>query len=344
MENFPPNTNSNAAYSLKAKTTKKTLEGADAMLKASMNGDHKVMKTGWTRINRMLLGGFHFSQIYLIAGASGHGKSYMLNQIQRAFVSKRINNPKFTFKIMHFGFEMSAEIELLRRVSSITKIPFRKLISSDDPLNQEEYDKVRQYYNMLQDEPIYYFEQPGTRYEIEATIRNFKKKFPEDELIITLDHSLLVNSERGEDEIKTLSELGKMLIMLKKEMHICAIVLAQLNDKIEGEKRRDPTNPALHFPTKTDIHGSKQLYHAADVVMVIHQPALLNLEHYGKQNIPTQDLVAVHALKQRNGSQGFVLMENNLKHGMLTERRKDDDEKERRTKIMDALEGKKNNK
>lgn len=326
---------------LKGKTSARTVQEADEHLRATMKGEHKVLKTAWTRVNRMLLGGFHFKQIYLIAGASGHGKSFLLNMILRHFTSKGVNDPNFSFKIMHFGFEMSAEVELLRRASSLAKVPYRKLVASDDPLSESEYARVKSFYNKLKEEPIYYFEDPGSRLEIEATIRKFKEKFPNDELVVTLDHSLLVNSEPGENEVKTMAELGKMFIRLKKEMGLCTIILGQLNDKIEGERRRDPTNPALHFPTKTDIHGSKQLYHAVDVCMVIHQPALLNLEYYGKQNIPTKDLMVLHCLKQRNGHQGFILMLNRLDKGEIIERpkKKDSEEKQR---VIDSLQGKRN--
>ena len=323
---------------LKAKTSKSAVAIADKHLQATMRGEHKVMATRWQRVNKMLLGGFHFKQIYFIPGASGHGKSYLLNMLHKDFTNRALNDHKFSFKVLHFGFEMNSEVEVLRSLSAMAKIPYRKLIASDDPLTESEYIRAQNYYTQLEENPIYFFEDPGTRLQIEATIRAFHLRFPDDELIVTLDHSLLVLSEPREDEVKTLSELGKMFIRLKKEMGLLTILLGQLNDKIEGERRRDPTNPALHFPTKTDIHGSKQLYHASDAVIVIHQPSLLNLEYYGKQNIPTKDLIVLHLLKQRNGAQGFVLMDNLLSQGELLERRKDKDEKNRQ-EIRDQLVG-----
>lgn len=339
MANFPHTNGSNNFSTLRAKNTKKTLDGMDSMLKANMRGDYSVLKSGWKRLNHRMLGGFFFGQIYLLAGASGHGKSIMLNQILRAFMTKTINSPKFDFLILHFGFEMSSEVEMMRRVSSMTKIPMRKFMSVDDVLSEEEYEKVKEYYSSIQDDPILFFETPGTRYEIEATIRAVAQKYPDKKLVVSLDHSLLVNQERGEDEIKTLAELGKMLIILKKELGIMGLILGQLNDKIESEKRRDPTNPSLHYPTKTDIHGSKQLYHASDAVLVVHQPAQLNLEYYGPENFPTKDLVVVHILKNRNGEGGYTLFDNHMKYGYISEKRKAPDQ---RVPITDAVNGKTN--
>jgi len=112
-----------------------------------------------------------------------------------------------------------------------------------------------------------------------------------------------------------MAELGKMCIEIRKRFGAMVLLLSQLNDKIEGERRRDPDAPNLHYPLKTDIHGSKQLYHAADVVMVVHQPALLGLETYGRKNLPTRNLVALHCLKNRHGQAGITLLKNNLRHG-----------------------------
>ncbi|MDC6350729.1 DnaB-like helicase C-terminal domain-containing protein [Zeaxanthinibacter sp. PT1] len=347
MENYLPNTNlikaeipkgkkTFSSIALKAKNTTSTIEGVKKHLTDSLAGKHKVLRTRYTSLNRMLLGGFHFGQLVLLAGASGHGKSYLLNTLIRDFMDQRLNNPDFKFIILHFGFEMSSEVEFMRRISANTKIPFRKLMSSDDPLNKEDYKLIESYCNAIGEEPILYFENPGTRLQIEATIKNVaaSDKYKDHKIVVTMDHSLLVLNEKGENEIETLAELGKMFIQLKKEYGLLGIILGQLNDKIEGERRRDPTNPAMHYPTKTDIHGSKQLYHASDVVLVVHQPALLNLEYYGKNNIPTKHLIALHALKQRNGQQGFILMYNFLKYGMFVQRPKD---KDIRQEIFDAI-------
>jgi len=126
----------------------------------------------------------------------------------------------------------------------------------------------------------------------------------------------------GENEIQTLAELGKMFIDIRKEFGTLNILLSQLNDKIESSSRRDPSVPSLHFPTKTDIHGSKQLYHAADVCLVMHQPALLGLEVYGPDRVPTmtedgKNLISLHVLKNRHGTQGYTRMIANLENGRI---------------------------
>ncbi|HAH22470.1 MAG TPA: hypothetical protein DCL77_01665 [Prolixibacteraceae bacterium] len=292
------------------------LTEAKKEVQESRAGRTRVLKTRWKSVNKMLLGGFYFGQTYLIAGASGHGKSYLVNMLLRDFANASINGTlPFQFKILHFGFEMSASAEILRRITSMTGISYTKLLSVENKLSDEQFESVEKSLVNLRNEEIYFVETPGSRFQIYETIKAFKAKFPDHELVVSVDHMLLVTPEPGEDEIQLQAEVSKLFIQIRKEFHTMNLLVSQLNDKIEGENRRDPSKPSLHYPTKTDLHGSKQGYQAADCVLVIHCPELLNLEYYGKENFPTRGLVALHQIKQRHGIAGFTLMRNNLESG-----------------------------
>ena len=285
-----------------------------------MSNQNMALQTRWSGFNRLMMGGLRFGNTYLLAGASGHGKSFFLNMLIQDFLDPTINGTfNKPFKILHFGFEMSAADEILRRAAAMTNISYGGLLSAFEKLTPQQYEFFQEKIETLKEQPVFYVEQPTTRYKMYQTIKDFKAKFPDEELIVTVDHTLLVQSEVGENEIQTIAGLGKLFIEIRKEFNTLNILLGQLNDKIESEKRLDPTNPSLHYPTKTDIHGSKQMYHAVDVVMVIHQPSLLHLEYYGKKDIPTEGLVALHILKNRKGEQGLTLLRNNLAHGRFDE-------------------------
>ena len=299
-----------------------SIDEADKQIHSSMTGDRKMLKTQWDLLNRYLLGGFEFGQTYMLCGASGHGKSYMLNNILQDFINPRIQ--QHSCKVLHFCFEMSASTEILRRLSTATRIGYRDLLSADRPLSESQYQQIKQQLTQVEKEPIYFCETPGTRIDIYNTIKKMKERFPNDNLVVTLDHVLLVQPLPGENEIQTLAELAKMFIQVRKEFGTLNILLCQLNDKIESAIRRDPGAASLHFPTKTDIHGSKQLYHATDVCLVVHQPALLGLEVYGKHHVPTitesgKNLVALHILKNRHGTQGYVRLISHLDEGRIIE-------------------------
>lgn len=291
-----------------------SLRNAEGSIQRYLEGTVPVLKTRWPKINKSLLGGFQFGMLYVIAGASGHGKSMFLNNLIRDFTSPAVN-PDKPIKLLHFTFEMSAEMEILRRVSALSKVGLDKMLQADEALTDIEQSMIQDKLRQINEPNISFVEKPGTRMQIHQAIMAFMTANPGNRFVVTLDHTLLVQSMPGESEIDTLAGLGKMFIEMRKKYGIMFLVLSQLNDKIESEQRRNPDAPALHYPLKTDIHGSKQLYHAADVVMVLHQPQLLGLTYYGRNQIPTANLVALHCLKNRHGQASIVLLKNNLRHG-----------------------------
>ncbi len=143
------------------------------------------------------------------------------------------------------------------------------------------------------------------------------QKFPDHKLVIQMDHSLLAETLDEKDEIELLAKLSKDAIKWKKNYDCLILFLGQTNDKMENPFRIQTAN--LHYPTKTDIHGSKQLYWAMDYVGVLNRPELLGIEKYGKQSYDTKDLVAYHQIKARNGELGIVRFRQQFDKGKMVE-------------------------
>lgn len=283
----------------------------------SRNGEEFVLKTRWSALNRALLGGFRFNNNILIAGPSGHGKSYMLNMLRDDFSSDLNSHLHDKIKILHFGWEMSASDETIRTLVGKTKIPYEDILSCFNKLDETKYQTVRNNLRNLSDKPIYYVEKSGTRFDVMRTVYNFQKKFPEHKLIILIDHTLLTEYSDESDEVKLISELGKTFIKIRKDLKPLTILLGQFNDKIEDPKRI--TTPILHYPRKTDIHGSKQLYQAVDTVLTCYQPSLIGVDSYGPKGYTAENLVAVHMLKMRKGQPGLIRLKADFQNGTFTD-------------------------
>lgn len=281
-----------------------------------LSDEQAGLKCRWDKINKALLGSWRFDNVYMLAGASGSGKSYLLNMLHQDFCNPMFNsNFKHPFIILHFCFEMSASDEVLRTLSTLAKKSYAELLSAHKKL--EDYEKVIQHLDVLKDRQIYYVETSGNLDQIYTTIKLFAQKFPNHKLVVSLDHTLLTEYKDEKSEIQLLSKTATLMIDIRKEFGSLNILISQLNDKIEDPKRL--ANKALHFPTKTDIHGSKQLYWACDYVWVVHKPESLNLEKYGRNNYSTHGLLAMHLLKSRKGVPGLVRLRENLAQGEIIE-------------------------
>ncbi len=281
------------------------------------NGGDIVLKTPWKALNKALLGGFRFGNNILIAGPSGHGKSYMLTMLEDAFTSELNAHLQDNFKILHFGWEMSAVDETVRALVGRTRIKYEDILSCFTALDNTSFDLIKNELRGIAERPIYYVEKAGTKYDVMKTIYDFQRKFPDHKLIITMDHTLLTEYSDEQSEVELIAELGKIFMKVRKDLGCLTIMLGQFNDKIEDPRRF--TSPVLHYPTKTDIHGSKQLYHAVDVVLTCYQPALLGIDAYGPKGYTTENLVACHLLKMRKGVPGLIRLRADFVNGTFND-------------------------
>lgn len=226
---------------------------------------------------------------------SSSGKSTLLEQIKRTILE---NND---IALLSFEFEMLIEDQLERTESSGYDI------------------------NQLEDKNYYYVDRFCTVEQMTTLIREFVYSNIDKQIIVTIDHTLLV---KGKGEKETIDNLMTGLVELKKEfnslqLNVSFICLSQLNREIESDNRI--LNPLLHYPTKKDLFGSDVVFQCSDHVYVIHRPAIIAginaIGYYGKQKLPLKhegrDVVYGHIIKNRFGETGMLTYLEDLKHGKL---------------------------
>lgn len=277
----------------------------------------KSLKTRWKKFNHLLSGGFEPQMVYAICASSGGGKSSFLSSLQMDLFEL---NPNEDFVILNFSLEMISARVTGRMLSyKLQKTTSELYSGGDNKLSDEDFNKVREELTNIKQLPIYTVDTPGTVEQIKQTMLKFlmnegKGKW----VIVTLDHTLLVRGSRGEDERITLANLQRFFIEAKKWGRITIIQLSQLNRNIESVDRI--SNKSMQYPMRNDIFGGESLMQGSDTIIVLHRPKNFNLASYGPRNLPVENRVYAHIIKNRDGESGSIIaFEDNLKYNRLDE-------------------------
>ena len=143
---------------------------ANKKIYEAMTQKHVGLSTRWPKVNEIFGGGFRFGEITYILGASGSGKSYLLNMIREDFAGFLNSNYPKPFKILAFSFEMGAEDEIIRTYSSHLKTSYSELMSSRNKISKDYFAKIKDASKAVDNDIIYYVESTGNREQILTTV------------------------------------------------------------------------------------------------------------------------------------------------------------------------------
>ena len=279
------------------------------------HGRIKSLATPWKKYNNVSMGGIEWHTMHTIGGMSGSGKTAILNQLETELIQL---NPNEKFDILSFNFEMLARNLVGRKISKEIGISVQDLHSGKEGLmlSDADYNKVVATRQKLKNMPIYYVDTAGTVNEMLRTIIAFSKRNPGRGLLMTLDHTLLVNGSAGEVERIVLVNLVKELKRAIKHFksigkNFSCIILTQLNRNIE-ESDRMAEPGSQNFPKKKDIFGGDALYQMSDVVLVTMNPFQQGMDVYGPSKWTTKGFLYWHFIKVREGEPIIAKMVNKL--------------------------------
>ena len=252
---------------------KKALEMAERAHKRE--GRLAGTTTGFRDID-LLLGGLHASDLVILAGRPGMGKTALatniaFNAANAHFRSKGAEGAVVGF----FSLEMSSEQLAARILSEQTNISSDKMRKGQ--LSSEDFDRLAAMVPAINRMPMYIDDTPGlTVSALRTRARRLKRQHNLG--LIVVDYLQLISSTaagRPDNRVQEVSEITRGLKVLAKELNVPVLALSQLSRQVEA---RDDKKPQL-----SDLRESGSIEQDADVVMFIFRE-----EYYVNQRKPVQ--------------------------------------------------------
>ena len=212
--------------------------------------------TGLTDLDR-LLGGFQKSDLIIVAGRPGMGKTgFMLTVLKNAALRSKK-------RVAMFSLEMSNEQLVHRLISQQTGINTQKLRTGK--LTNEDLTFFVEAIDIFGETKIFLDDTPAiTPMALRTKCRRLHMEHHLD--LIIIDYLQLMSGDTGTDNrVQEVSSISRSLKMLAKELNVPVLTAAQLSRGVE--KRGADSEPML-----SDLRESGSLEQDADIVMFLHNP------------------------------------------------------------------------
>ena len=239
--------------------------------------------TGFIDLDR-LLGGMQPSDLLIIAGRPGQGKS--------GFCISVAKNASQLHKqhVAMFSLEMSNEQLVQRLVAQETGINSQKLRLGE--IQDEEWPLFTQAVSALGETHVYLDDTPSiSPLQLRTKCRRLHMEVGLD--LIIIDYlQLMTGDTRMDNRVQEVSYISRNLKALARELNVPVLAAAQLSRAVE---QRSDKHPLL-----SDLRESGSLEQDADIVMFIYRP-----DQYETDTLK-QNIAEIMVAKHRNGPVGSI--------------------------------------
>lgn len=257
--------------------------------------DHEIElignPTGLVKLDRMT-GGFKDGEFILIAARPSIGKSALGLQIA-------INSAELKYPVGLFSCEMSGESIAQRSISGASGKTNIELLRGDCVVE----DLLKDTENLV-NLPIYIDDTSGlTIIELRSKARKLIMKYGVK--LIIVDYIQIMRGE-GRSREEEVSKISMGLKSIAKDLNIPVIGLSQLNRKCEER--------ASKRPQLSDLRESGTLEQDADIVIMLHRPALYGfteMETDEGTGMSSRGVMELIIAKNRNGVTGSIFLYHN---------------------------------
>lgn len=237
------------------------------------------LDTGFKDLNNKL-GGFHKSDLILIAARPGMGKTaFALNLVSNVALKSKAN-------VAVFSLEMSKEQLVQRLISSQSNVPLSEITSGK--IADRSWKEIADGIKVLSSANIFIDDTPGIKIsEIRSKCRKLKMEKGLD--MVMIDYLQLMEADgRAESRQQEVSKISRSLKILAKEINCPVVALSQLSRNTESGKD--------HMPKLSDLRDSGAIEQDADIVMFIYRE-----EYYEKFNAENKNKAEIIIAKNRHG-------------------------------------------
>lgn len=250
-------------------------------------GNRSVVPTGLAELDDLLAGGFTRSDLNVLAGRPGMGKTSLMLTLAR-YVVTALRRP-----VLVASLEMSKDQLMLRLVSMETGINLTKLKTGK--LTDAEYARVVEAVSRIDRWPLYLDDTPGiTATDLRVVARRLHGEV--DLAILMVDYLQLMEAEsdyQGNRE-QQISRVSRGLKAIARELNIPVLAISQLSREVE--KRADKR------PVLSDLRDSGAIEQDSDTVLLLYRD-----EYYNPSTTRIGQTDAILA-KNRNGPTGSATL------------------------------------
>jgi replicative DNA helicase len=307
-----------------AQATRMAIEQADKALNAG--GGLSGVTTGLDGINAKT-GGLHHSDLIILAGRPGMGKSSLATNFGYNAARRWVRDEEDGIppeksvgaRVALFSLEMSADQLATRILAENSGISSENLRMGK--ISQADFRNLARAAGELESLPLFIDDTPGlTIAALRTRARRLKRRHGIG--LIIIDYlQLLQGSGRGgeSNRVQEISEISRGLKTLAKELHVPVIALSQLSRAVE---QREDKRPQL-----SDLRESGSIEQDADIVMFIYREDYYMMSSEPKRPSEGDDaktfddhakwlsqlqqiegLAELIVAKQRHGATGKVMM------------------------------------
>jgi replicative DNA helicase len=226
-----------------------------------------------------LLGGLQKSDLLIVAGRPGMGKTGFLLSVAKnaAEIHKK--------HVAIFSLEMSNEQLVQRLISQETGIDSQRMRSGK--LNDDEWPLFTHAIEVLSDTHIFLDDTPAiTPLQLRTKCRRLHMEYQLD-LVIVDYLQLMTGDVRNDNRVQEVSYISRNLKVLARELNVPVLAAAQLSRAVE---QRADKKPVL-----SDLRESGSLEQDADIVMFINRPDAMD------KDTVKQNMAEIIVAKHRNG-------------------------------------------